>query len=66
MEYLNEEIGTINRDIAIDTTTVLRSWEGVRVADAKVRESIESRDGRQRHSSRASLRKIQEKWAVEH
>lgn len=64
MEYLNDEMGNINSEIEKDTSTVLRSWEGVRVSGIQVGNVVNGGRGLKECKGSSSFEDIRKKWGV--
>jgi hypothetical protein len=62
MEYLNEEMRRINGDVVTDSAAVIKSWEGMRGFDDKIKHSIDK--GGRNDKDRTSCQGLCEKWAV--
>ena len=60
--WLNDEMEDITTSMAKDTTTMLRSWEAVRVKGHGIANSMNEESGFKKCKAFAKVDEIQKKW----
>jgi hypothetical protein len=65
MEYLKEETDKILGKMDENKTTLLRSWEGTRVAGLKMKSVVKNQNG-ETLMDFANFQDIQERWGANH